>query len=181
MRNLHCRALSLSSALFALLVAASLVAATPSAASAASITGSAAYQQMTKFAGEWTGTTQTPGGSPVSVVYKVTSAGKTVMETLFPGTDHEMVSMYHMDGPELVMTHYCSAGNQPHLRFNESKSTPNEFVFDFVGGTNLDPARDGHIHGLVLRLKSDNQMEAEWTGYKDGKKSDVMLFLLSRK
>jgi hypothetical protein len=40
-----------------------------------------------------------PDGSPASVVYKVTSAGKTVMETLGPGTDHEMVSMYHMDGP----------------------------------------------------------------------------------
>jgi hypothetical protein len=167
-------------ALFALLVVAGLTASTPFAAGAG-ITGSAAYQQMTKFAGEWTGTMQTPDGNPARVVYKVTSAGKAVMETLGPGTDHEMVSMYHMDGPALVMTHYCSMGNQPHLRLNESKSTPTEFIFDFVGGTNLDPARDGHIHGLVLRIKNDNQMEAEWTGYKDGKKSDVMLFLLTRK
>ena len=169
-----------SGALLALLVLAGLAASTPPAA-AAGITGSAAYQQMTKLAGEWTGTMQSPDGSPARVVYKVTSAGKTVMETLGPGTEHEMVSMYHMDGPALVMTHYCSMGNQPHLRLNESKSTPTEFVFDFVGGTNLDPDRDGHIHGLVLRIKNDNQIEAEWTGYKDGKKSDTMLFFLTRK
>jgi len=169
-----------SSALFALLVVAGLTASTPRAAEAG-IAGSAAYQQMTKLAGEWTGTMQTPGGNQVSVVYRVTSAGKTVMETIGPGSDHEMVSMYHMDGPALVMTHYCSAGNQPHMRLNESKSTPAEFVFDFVGGTNLDPARDEHIHGLVLRIRSDNQIEAEWTGYKDGKKADTMLFLLTRK
>ena len=178
MKNLH--SIFPSSALFALLVVAGLTASTPRAAEAG-IAGSAAYQQMTKLAGEWTGTMQTPGGNPVSVVYRVTSAGKTVMETIGPGSDHEMVSMYHMDGPALVMTHYCSAGNQPHMRLNESKSTPAEFVFDFVGGTNLDPARDEHIHGLVLRIRSDNQIEAEWTGYKDGKKADTMLFLLTRK
>ena len=181
MKNRCHRALSLGCVLFTLLVAASLVASTPPAAPEAGISGGAAYQQMVKFSGEWTGTTQTPDGAPVSVIYRVTSAGKTVMETLGPGTDHEMVSMYHMDGPALLMTHYCSAGNQPHLRLNESKSTSTEFVFDFVGGTNLDPALDVHIHGLVLRIKSENQIEAEWTGYKDGKKSDVMLFLLSRK
>jgi hypothetical protein len=178
MKNLH--SIFRSSALFALLVVAGLAASTPFTAGAG-ITGGAAYQQMTKLAGEWTGTMQTPGGNQVSVVYRVTSAGKTVMETIGPGSDHEMVSMYHMDGPALLMTHYCSAGNQPHMRLNESKSTPAEFVFDFVGGTNLDPARDEHIHGLVLRIKSDSQLEAEWTGYKDGKKADVMLFLLTRK
>ena len=107
-------------------------------------------------------------GAPVIVHYRVTSAGDTVMETLFPGSDHEMVSMYRMDGKPLVMTHYCSAGKQPHLRLNEGKFSPAEFIFDFVGGTNLDPDRDMRIHGLVLRIKSADQIEAEWTGYKDG-------------
>jgi hypothetical protein len=178
MTDQYRRAISLGSALLA---AAALAVSVLPPVHAAGVTGSQAYQQMTKFAGEWKGTMQTADGSPVSVIYKVTSAGKTVMETLGPGSDHEMVSMYHMDGPALVMTHYCSAGNQPHLRLNESKSSPKEFVFDFVGGTNLDVAKDSHIHGLVLRIRSDNQMEAEWTSYKDGKKAGVMLFLLSRK
>jgi len=178
MTNQYRRAISLSSALLGAVALAGL---TLPAAHAADVNGSEAYQQMTKLAGEWKGTMQTADGSPVSVVYKVTSAGKTVMETLGPGSEHEMVSMYHMDGPALVMTHYCSQGNQPHLRLNESKSSPKEFVFDFVGGTNLDAAKDSHIHGLVLRIKSENQMEAEWTSYKDGKKADVMLFLLTRK
>jgi len=178
MTNQYRRAISLGSALIA---AAALAALTLPPAHPAGITGGEAYQQMTKFAGEWKGTMQTADGSPVSVIYKVTSAGKAIMETLGPGSQHEMVSMYHMDGPALVMTHYCSAGNQPHLRLNESKSSPTEFVFDFVGGTNLDAAKDSHIHGLVLKINSDDQMEAEWTSYKDGKKADVMLFLLTRK
>ncbi len=145
------------------------------------ISGNDAFQQMVKFSGEWTGTIQTADGAAVSVNYRVTSAGNTVMETLAPGSDREMVSMYHMDGKSLVMTHYCSAGNQPHLRLNESKSTPTEFVFDFIGGTNLNPDRDVHIHGLILRIKSADRIEAEWTGYKDGKKADTTLFLITRK
>ncbi len=151
------------------------------AAPAAGISGDAAFQQMKKLSGEWGGTMQTPDGGPASIHYRVTSAGNTVMETLAPGSDHEMVSMYHMDGKSLVMTHYCAAGNQPHLRLNEGKSTPAEFVFDFVGGTNLNPDRDVHIHGLVLRIKGEDRIEAEWTGYKDGKKADTMLFLVTRK
>ena len=64
MKNQCHRALSLGCALFTLLVAASLVASTPPAAPEAGISGSAAYQQMTKFAGEWTGTMRTPGWKP---------------------------------------------------------------------------------------------------------------------
>ncbi len=172
----------LDCALFALLFSAALGASMLLvAAPEAGISGETAFRQLTKLSGEWTGSIQTPDGAPVTINYRVTSAGNTVMETLAPGSDHEMVSMYHMDGKALVMTHYCSAGNQPHLRLNESKSTPAEFVFDFVGGTNLDPERDVHIHGLVLRIMGADRIEAEWTGYKDGKKADTTLFLVTRK
>ena len=64
MKNRCHRTLSRGCVLFTLLVAASLVASTPSAAPGAGITGSAAYQQMAKLAGEWTGTTQTPTAAP---------------------------------------------------------------------------------------------------------------------
>src|SRR5690242_9923644 len=55
-----------------------------------------------------------PTDKVVSVV-KVTAAGSTVHETLFPGTPMEMISVYHLDGADLVMTHYCALGNQPRM------------------------------------------------------------------
>ena len=67
-----------------------------------------------KLEGEWkvTGGDE-HHGKEGKVTYKVTAAGSTLMETQFPGTGHEMVTMYHLDGDELKATHYCAAGNQP--------------------------------------------------------------------
>src|SRR5262245_1647364 len=42
--------------------------------------------------------------------YHVTAAGSAVVEEVFPGTPHEMVTVYHLDGKELVLTHYCMNG-----------------------------------------------------------------------
>ena len=47
------------------------------------------------------------------MVYGVTAAGTAVMEALFPETDHEMLTVYHLEGNDLVLTHYCAMGNQP--------------------------------------------------------------------
>ena len=46
---------------------------------------------------------------------RTTGGGSAVTETLFPGTAHEMMSVYHMDGDDLVLTHYCAGGNQPRM------------------------------------------------------------------
>lgn len=49
---------------------------------------------------------------------------------------------------------YCMLGNQPHVKLNTRKSTATELVFDFAGGTNLNPRRDQHMHSLTLTLPS---------------------------
>src|ERR1700745_3519941 len=72
-----------------------------------------ALDRFKQLVGEWTG--KGPHGD-MRIVYKITSGGSTVMETIDPGTDHEMVSMIHADGPALLLTHYCMLGNQPHMK-----------------------------------------------------------------
>jgi hypothetical protein len=79
------------------------------------------------------------------------------------------------------MTHYCAAGNQPRLRFDPAKSRPDTLVFAFAGGTNLDPAKDMHIHGAVLRLMAADRLEADWQGYVHGKPADTTHLYLRRK
>jgi hypothetical protein len=105
----------------------------------------------------------------VSVV-KVTAAGSAVQETLFPGQPHEMVSIYHRDGADLVMTHYCALGNQPRMKA-DPKSPANQIRFLFAGGTNLDPAKDKHMHEGTITFVDDDHIE--WTGVCwDGGKPD---------
>ena len=54
------------------------------------------------------------------VIYRLTGAGSALVETDFPDSNHEMVSVYHLDGEDLRLTHYCAAGNQPRLKLDRA-------------------------------------------------------------
>src|SRR5262245_49588466 len=73
----------------------------------------AALEKLKKLAGTWL--LADKDGKPtdqVASIIKVTAGGSAVHETLFPGQPLEMVSVYTVDGSDLIMTHYCVLGNQ---------------------------------------------------------------------
>ena len=105
-------------------------------------------------------------------MFKVTGAGSAVHETIFPGSPHEMVTMYHLDGKDLVLTHYCAAGNQPHLKLDASSSA-NQLVFKFLNGANIDPAKDHHMHEGAITLVDNDHIDWNWLGYSDGKPDEA--------
>jgi hypothetical protein len=115
-----------------------------------------------------------------SISYKLTGAGTALVETQFPGQGHEMVSVYHLDGDDLRMTHYCAAGNQPRVKLDRVNSKPNELIFVFDGGTNLDPQKDRHIHGVTITFHDDGKVTSAWDGYADGKKAETAIFVMTR-
>ena len=53
------------------------------------------FDTMKKLIGTWEGKNEMHGKEEmVTVEYKLTSGGTAIMETLMPGSAHEMVSMY---------------------------------------------------------------------------------------
>jgi hypothetical protein len=118
----------------------------------AATTAAEAFASLKKLQGEWRGPAMMKGMPPGHSIYRNTAGGSAVQETIFPGTKMEMLSVYHMDRGSLLMTHYCALGNQPRMKLNTRKSTPGELVFDFDGGSNLNPRRDAHMHSLTLTL-----------------------------
>jgi hypothetical protein len=127
-----------------------------------------ALEKMKKLAGTWLAADKdgNPTDQVVSII-KVTAGGSAVHETLFPGQPMEMISVYTADGPDLFMTHYCVLGNQPRLKADPS-SPPNQIVFRFVGGTNLNPAKDKHMHDATLTIVNEDRIEVNGTGWVDG-------------
>jgi hypothetical protein len=119
-------------------------------------------------------------GPEPPVVFSLTGAGSALMETQFPGTGHEMVSIYHLDGDDLRMTHYCAVGNQPRVKLDRAHSTPDKLIFVFDGGTNLDPEKDHHIHGLSITFLPDGKVSSAWEGYSDGKTAGTTTFLMTK-
>jgi hypothetical protein len=127
------------------------------------------FERLKKLAGTWVEADKDgkPTDKVVSVI-KVTAGGSTVHETLFPGTHMEMVSVYHRDGADLVMTHYCMLGNQPRMKA-DPKAPANQLHFQFAGGTNLDPAKDMHMHEGTVTFIDDDHIEVQGVGWVDGK------------
>jgi hypothetical protein len=127
-----------------------------------------ALEKMKKLAGTWV--TADKDGKPtdqVASVIKLTAGGSAVHETLFPGQPQEMVSVYTLDGPDLVMTHYCVLGNQPRMKA-DPKSPANQINFQFAGGTNLDPKKDKHMHAATLTIVDDDHIEVQGVGWEGG-------------
>lgn len=102
----------------------------------------------------------------VAATYRVTGAGSAVVERLFVDMPHEMTTVYHLDGNELVLTHYCAAGNQPRMR---ARKTDGALVFfEFDGGTNFDPARDMHMHEARIEFLGPDELRQSWQSWKVG-------------
>jgi hypothetical protein len=143
------------------------------------LSATAAFEKMKTLEGEWT--VEAPEGTPPRKInYKVVGAGSALVEELFPGTDHAMVSVYYVVDNNLRLTHYCAAKNQPQLKLDRAASTPEQLVFAFDGGTNFDPAKDAHMHEGKIAFKDGGKVESAWTGYSGGKPDHTMVFKLSR-
>jgi hypothetical protein len=128
----------------------------------------AGLEKMKKLAGTWLAADKDgkPTDQVVSII-KVTAGGSAVHETLFPGQPQEMVSVYTVDGPDLVMTHYCVLGNQPRMKADPNSSA-NQIAFQFAGGGNLDPKKDKHMHEANLTFVDDDHIEVNGTAWENG-------------
>jgi hypothetical protein len=128
----------------------------------------AGLEKMKKLVGTWlVADKDGKATDQVASIIKLTAGGSAVVETIFPGQPMEMVSVYTADGPDLVMTHYCVLGNQPRLKA-DPKSPSDQIVFKFVGGGNLDPTKDKHMHDATLTLVDGDHIEVNGTGWENG-------------
>ncbi len=81
--------------------------------------GATAFGQLKSLAGDWEGTyewTGTGAGGSMTATYSLSGNGSAVVETLTMGGVPGMTSVYHLDGADLRMTHFCAAQNQPRLK-----------------------------------------------------------------
>lgn len=153
---------------------------TPVAAKEKKAGKSTAFEHFKQLAGEWVGKKAGKGGHDLTVQYKVTAAGSAVVETIMPGTDHEMVSVIHPDGDNLLLTHYCMLGNQPHMKAN-ARADGNTVAFKFVKATNLKSAKAMHMHDVTFTFVDQDTLHTEWIHFVDGQPGDPVVFDLKRK
>ena len=150
-----------------LVVGLGLLAASPAAVAESG----SVFEKFKALAGEWEG--QRSGGGSVKVSYQVLSGGSAVVETLTELTEEvTMVTVYHMDGDDVRMTHYCSAQNQPRMKASSVSPGARVVSFEFVDATNLAQPTDGHMQNLEITFKDRNHITQKWTWRENGRTTD---------
>jgi hypothetical protein len=153
----------------------------PAKDSAAKDSAGAGFEALRALEGTWESDKPGEDGKPMTLVFRVTSAGSVVAETMFPGSSHEMLNTYHLDGDRLMVTHYCAQGVQPRMKMTQSAN--GTMKFEFVDGTNLQAHEpQGHMGALEITISGDKLIE-KWGFLKPGEKEPVSFktFELHRK
>lgn len=156
-----------------LLLANAAIASEKKAVDRSVVTGAESFEKLKTLVGVWKGSS--PHG-PLTVSYRLTSNSSVIVETM--DTSHgEMLTVYHLDKGHLVLTHYCSAGNQPHMK------TPglagDTLRFTEVSVSNLADAKAMHMSGVTFQFKDADHFAQEWTTKENGKEQK-MLFEYTR-
>lgn len=171
---------NLKKTIFAVLCAVFVTAATPGTVAGQSADApetiiydaESAMEVLKTLSGDWVSETSASGHGAYTPVasFKVAAAGTAIIETTGADTPNEMATIFHMDGDQLLQTHYCALMNAPVLRFVQTEK-PGELKFVFHGGTNFDVAVDAHFHEGTVQIKDKDTIETSFVVFANGEKS----------
>ncbi len=134
------------------------------------------FNALKALQGDWEGKNSL--GQTIKVSFRSTAGGSALMNEIHGMGPENMITMFHMDGDRLLMTHYCGAGNQPRMKATlapDAKSV----AFDFIDATNLASLDAGHMHHVVFAMPDADHHTEEWTFLDHGKEMKE-LFTLQR-
>jgi hypothetical protein len=157
---------------------------TVAATAARESAGAAALARLAALSGEWEGSFEWTGGrtdrGAMKARYFTTGYGSAVVETLMVDGAAAMTSVYHSDGPDLRMTHYCGARNQPRLKASRIDLAAGSIEFAFVDATNLSAPDAPHVTGLAVRFGDEDHLTLTFTFESGGKPPSTERISLKR-
>jgi len=142
------------------------------------------FDKLKTLSGSWEGHVTTVPlqsdieGKLMQLSLRTTSMGNALMhEMTGAGRPDDPITMLYLDGGQLLLTHYCDAGNRPRMTGKMSpdgKTVEFEFL-DVAGSTQY-----GHMHHAVFTFVDANQHIEDWTFMLAGDKPVHAHFDLQR-
>jgi hypothetical protein len=136
----------------------------------------AAFERIKKLEGSWRA--QSTKGWGEKEVFHVIARGSAVVVQSAPAEkggqadvapNAPMLTVYHLDGDRLMLTHYCEAGNQPRMVANNVDENGRTVYFSFLDATNMRSSSSGHMHSVVMTFVDENHFSERWSWYVNGK------------
>ncbi|WP_226643502.1 hypothetical protein [Microbulbifer variabilis] len=113
------------------------------------------FEQMKSLRGDWKKEGDTAGNFYIN--FSQTARDTVMVENwLYKGESHSL-TIYHMDKGNLLATHYCPQGNQPHLQLTSSDKS-GQIEFSFKDATNLEDLNENHQHSLAFEWLEDDKI-----------------------
>jgi hypothetical protein len=130
------------------------------------INADGAFAKLKTLVGTWEA--KSSKGKAVST-YELVANGTALVEHIQVPGESQMLTVYHVDGDRLLLTHYCTAGNQPELQAEAYDPASNQLTFNFLRAGNLPDKNAGHMHSAVLKFTGDDSFTANWSFQQGGK------------
>jgi hypothetical protein len=123
------------------------------------------FDQLKSLAGSWEG--KDSKGRSLRVSFRDIARGSTLMSEIqkegHDGVMFSMISMIHLDGPNrLLLTHYCSDGNQPRMAATPSPDGKT-ITFNFFDATNVTTPDATYARRLIFTIVDANHHTEDWT------------------
>jgi len=116
------------------------------------------FEQLKALAGSWEGTID---GQEMHVSLRVTSMGNALIHEMTGKGPDDPITMFHLDGDRLFLTHYCDAGNQPRM-VGTASPDGKTITFDFVDATNLLSSQAGHMARVTFTFIDTDHHTEKW-------------------
>lgn len=137
-----------------------------------------AFTKLKKLVGTWE--SKHPDGKTSETTVTSVSAGSVLMITQPDEGYGSMITMIHPDGDRVLLTHYCSAKNQPRM-VAEAMPDGKSVKFNFLDVTNVAEGQPGVMRSVVLTMPDDDHLSQTWTFRAADGKEMVETFNLVRK
>jgi hypothetical protein len=124
------------------------------------------FRYFLEMEGDW----RVVGGAPsqgATHIYKTIANGTVVVETAFPGEPHEMITAIHLNGPNLVMTHYCATGAQ--LYMVAEHPSGDKVHFRFESASDLNHPNAPHMRDPSYHFIDRDRVNSIWSYWEGGK------------
>jgi hypothetical protein len=134
------------------------------------------FAALIALLGDWEATAS--DGRKAYASYRLWSSNSVLVESFRSASGKRTLTLFHLDGEQLIATHYCARGNQPRLRLQPSSSV-RRFELSFFDATNLPNPGAAHLRHLEIEL-TDSGHFSKTEEYVENGRPDVTVLNFTR-
>lgn len=127
-----------------------------------------ALDRLRALRGAWVGYLDGPDPA-LEMTIEPISGGTAVLATQRFPSGSTMLTVYHPDGDQLMLTHYCSSRTQPRMRTRTLPEAEGPLQFDALDSTNVFQATDAYMRTLRLEVPDPDHFTEVWNQDSEGR------------